>query len=72
MDRQCVALRGELAELEAVAAEIGEPDHLVLLVMVSQDQQGIAELGLHPGDPLLEVGIGKAAVGLKGRGARTR
>ena len=38
------ALGGELAELVAVAAEIGEPDHFVLLVMVPQDQERVAHL----------------------------
>ena len=34
-----LAVGGELAQLEAVSPEIGEPDDLVLLIMVSQNQE---------------------------------
>ena len=38
-----LALGGELAELVAVAAEVGEADHLVLLIVVPQDQERVAQ-----------------------------
>src|SRR5262249_3599398 len=44
------ALGGELAELEAVAGEVGELDDLVLLVVVAEDDEVFADLGLARGD----------------------
>ena len=64
------ALRGELAELVAIAAEVGEPDHLVLLVMVAEDQELIAHLRLDGADSLLELHVRQGAERLEGEGSR--
>ena len=48
-----LAGRGKLAELETVAAKVGELDHVVLLVMMAQDQEGLAQSFLAPADPLI-------------------
>ena len=50
-----LAAGGELAQLEAVAAKIGEPDDLVLLIMVSQNQKRVAHLLLDRDDSLLRA-----------------
>ena len=43
---------GHLAELIAVAPQIGQRDHFVLLVMVSQNEQPRAHFAPHGRDPL--------------------
>ena len=69
--RQVSALGGELAELVAVAAEVGEPDHLVLLIVVAEDQERVAQSPLDGEDPLVQLGVGQVAIGVEtqGRGA---
>ena len=64
------ALRRELAELVTIASEIGVPDHLVLLIMVAQDQQRVAQLPLDREDSLPEFGIRSVAIRLKFQGRR--
>ena len=66
------ALGGELAQLEAVSPEIGEPDHLVLLIMVSQDQERVAHLLLDREDPLLQLDVRQVAVRVQIAAARRR
>ena len=67
-----LAAGGELAQPEAVAAEVGEPDDLVLLVMVSQDQERFAHRLFDPADPRLQLGIGQLAISLESAGAKRR
>ena len=43
---------GQLRELQTVAGEVGKADHLVALVMMSEDAQRRAELLLALGDAL--------------------
>ena len=55
MDRHDAAFGGKLAEPEAVAAEIGEPDDFVLLVMVPENQQRIAQSLFYKPDSPVEL-----------------
>ncbi len=55
-------LGGELAELEAVAGEVGIPDHLVLLVVVSEDNQLVPHLGLARRDGVGELVVGHLVI----------
>ena len=53
-DRPAVAAFGRhLAELVAVAAQVGQGDHFVLLIMVPEDQQPRPSAATHGGNPLL-------------------
>jgi hypothetical protein len=63
---------GRLAEAVAVTAEVGEGNHLVLLIMVAQDQQPRAQFGLHRLDAGGELLVRERLVGLEfqGRGER--
>jgi hypothetical protein len=47
--------RGDLGQLEAVAGEVGEADHVILLVMVAEDDHPPAELPLAIGNGGSEV-----------------
>jgi hypothetical protein len=55
-------VRREACELERVTPGIGPLDDLVTLVVVSEDQQPRAELGLRSPDPLVELVGGRAGV----------
>ena len=50
-----VVVSREPGELERVADGIGPPDHLVALVVVAEDHEPVAELGLGRGDAGYEV-----------------
>ena len=70
--RQGVA-RGELAELVAVAAEVGEePDNLVLLIVVPQNQQLFAQPRLDRADAFPQGGRCKAPIQLVGKRTQGR
>ena len=64
------ALGGELTELVTIAPEVRVADHLVLLVMVSQDQERVAELALCRKDSLVQLGLRSIAVGFKLQGSQ--
>ena len=54
-----LAVGARAGELEAVAAGVGELDDLVLLVVVAEDQEPVAELRFRGADHVPErVGIG--------------
>ncbi len=58
-----VVVRREAGELEGVAPHVGPVDDLVALVVVPEDQEAWAELGLggtDPGTELFRVGLGVA------------
>ncbi len=55
-------LGGELGELEAVAGEVGEADDLVLLIVMAEDDEVRAQLGLARGDGLAELLVAHAVV----------
>ena len=57
--------RGQGAELIAVAAEVGQGDHFVLLVMMPQDQEPPAHGGADLLDPLREQIAGQFLVRLQ-------
>ena len=44
--RHSLVRGGQLGELVAVAAQVGQGDHLVLLVVMAEDQQPLAHRGL--------------------------
>jgi hypothetical protein len=70
-DRATIAADGRLAaEFEAIAAQIRQRDHLVLLVMMAEDQQRRAHLRPDRLDPPRQLGAVERFVGLerKGRG----
>ena len=47
-----------LGELEGVAGDVGELDHLVALVVVAEHEDPVAERGLGGAGPLDQVGVG--------------
>ena len=57
--------RRQRAELKTVAAEVGQGDHFVLLVMMPQDQQPPAHGGTDLLDPLGEEIAGQFLIGLQ-------
>ena len=64
--------RGQGGQLIAVAAEVGQGDHLVLLVMVPQDQEPPAHAGADLADPFAEDIAGQFLIRLQlaGRSGR--
>ena len=53
---------GFAGELEGIADDIGEADDVVLLVMVAEDDEAVAELGFARGDAFNDRGSGKLGV----------
>ncbi len=62
-----VVVRREAGELERVAAGVGPLDDLVALVVVAEDQEPVAELGLGRGDPAVELVGGREGVAVRQR-----
>jgi hypothetical protein len=60
--------RRELAELERVAPQVGVPDDLVLLVVVPQDHEAIAQAPAPVGDLRRELAVGQFSIDLGERG----
>ena len=63
---------GQLGQLVAVAAEVRQGDHFVLLIVVAEDQQPRAHFRPHPLDALHERVVFQRLVGgqLEGRAAQ--
>ena len=49
-----------LGQLERVAGHVGEPDHLVALVVMAEDERAVAERGARPLGPAHEGRVGLA------------
>ena len=63
-----LALGRHPAQLVRVAPEVGEADDLVLLIVVAEDQERVAQIGLRPPNRRLEVAGRQGAVRLEGQG----
>jgi hypothetical protein len=61
---------GHAAELEAVAGEVGELVNLVLLIMMAEDQELVAQSRFDGADPTFEVLIGTGPVRSEFQSAR--
>ena len=60
-----VCARGDgPGELQRVADEVGELDHLVALVVVAEDDEAVAERLLRGGDPRVHLVVGQTQVAL--------
>ena len=57
-----VVVRREPGELERVADRVGPADHLVALVVVTEDHEPVAERCLGGGDAVDELVVGVARV----------
>ena len=58
-------MRGGLArQAERIAGVVGEPDHLVALVVMTENHQPAAERRLRRRDPPVELGVGQAEIPL--------
>ena len=56
---------GDLArQLERVAGVVGEPDHLVALVVVAEDDEAVAERGARGGDAQLHLLVRQTEIGV--------
>ena len=62
-----VPVRGGARELQRVAGEVGELDHLVALVVMAEDDDALAERRLGGGDPRVHLVVGEAQVFLRER-----
>ena len=60
-----VVVRREAGQLERVTAGIGPLDDLVALVVVAEDQEPLAQLGLRRGDPAVELVRGREGVAVR-------
>ena len=58
---------GVLRELERVAGDVGELDHLVALVVMAEDDEPIAEGGASGGNAHVELVVGETEVGVRER-----
>ena len=65
MYRQSRAGGRHLAELVAVAAQVGQGDHFVLLIVVAENQQPRAQLVAHRLNPLLQLDVVERLVRLQ-------
>ena len=62
------AVGGHLAELIAVAGQVGQGDHLVLLIVVPEDQQPRPQLVADRLDAARQLVVGERLVGLEFEG----
>jgi hypothetical protein len=60
-------LRTVLSEAVRIAGHIGEPDHLVALVVMSEDQHTGSERALRRGDPVIELLVRESQVPVRQR-----
>ena len=60
-----VVVRREAGQLEGVTAGIRPLDDFVALVVVAEDQEPVAELGLRRGDPAVELVRGREGVAVR-------
>ena len=64
--------RGQLGQLVAIAAKVGQGDHFVLLIVVAEDQQPRPHFGPHSPDALHQRVVFQRLIGgqIEGRGAQ--
>ena len=67
MARHSFVLGGHVGQLVAVAAEVGQGDHGVLLVVMAENQQPRAHLAPHPLDARGELVVFQRFVGGRSR-----
>jgi hypothetical protein len=60
-------LRRAACQLERVAGVVGELDHLVSLIVMTEDEQALAQVRLGRRDPLVHLGIGQAEIPIRER-----